>query len=87
MVSFIKLAILQIQTTHHILIGGLEFVEQHFLVEDLREGATDGRDYPDPVGGAPSPGLLLVLHVLHEGLGGRVVVSNGDAYLLSNTNV
>ena len=87
MESFIKLAILQIQATHHILIGGLEFVEEHFLMEDLRDGATDGRDYPDPVGGAPSPGLLLVLHVLHEGLGGCVVVGYGDAYLLSNTNV
>lgn len=72
----------ELQSADHVFVGRFQFVEKHFLVEHLGEGAAHRRHYPDPVRGAPSPRLLLVLHVLHERLGGRVVVRDGHAHLL-----
>lgn len=72
----------EFKAADHVFIGRFQFVEKHFLVEHLGEGATHRRHYPDPVRGAPSPRLLFVLHVLHERLGGRVVVRDGNAHLL-----
>lgn len=72
----------ELQSADHVFVWRFQFVEKHFLVEHLGEGAAHRRHYPDPVRGAPSPRLLLVLHVLHERLGGRVVVRDGHAHLL-----
>lgn len=76
----------ELQSADHVFVWRFQFVEKHFLVEHLGEGAAHRRHYPDPVRGAPSPRLLLVLHVLHERLGGRVVVRDGHAHLLKKDN-
>lgn len=63
--------------SHLVLEGGGEAVVEHLLVEDGRDAPGHGRDDPDPVPRAAAAHTVLVLHVLHEGLGGRVVVHDG----------
>ncbi len=60
-----------------VLVGGLQLVVEHFLVEDGRQRAADGRDDPHPVGGTAPAKAVFILQVLHEGLGGGVVVHYG----------
>lgn len=62
-----------------VLVGGLEVVEGHLLVEDGREGAGDGRHDPHPVRRAASSLVLLVGHELNEGLGRSVVINESHA--------
>jgi hypothetical protein len=68
--------------THLVLVRRLQIVEGHLLVEDGSGGARERRHDPDPVGGTAVAEAHLVLQVLHEGLGGGVVVHYGDALLL-----
>lgn len=65
-----------------VLVGGLQVVQGHLLVEDGREGARDGRHDPHPVGRAPASLPVLVGEELHEGLGHGVVVDQRHLRLL-----
>lgn len=65
------------RSSHLVLIGGGEAVVEHFLVENRRDASWHGRHNPHPVAGAAASHPVLVLHVLHEGLGGRVMVHYG----------
>ena len=67
---------------HLVTEGGAELVVDHLLVEDRGEAARDGGHDPDPVSRAPSPRPQLILHVLHKGLSGCVVVHDGHFGLL-----
>ena len=62
------------QAAHLVLEGGGEAVVKHLLMEDGRDAPGHGGNDPHPVPRAASAHPELVLHVLHEGLGGRVVV-------------
>lgn len=57
--------------------GGGKPVVEHLLVEDRGDAAGHGGHDPHPVGRAAAPAAVLILHVLNEGLGGRVVVHDG----------
>lgn len=46
-------------------------------MEDGGDAARHGGHDPHPVSGAASPAVVFILHVLNEGLGGRVVVNDG----------
>lgn len=46
-------------------------------MEDRGDAARHGGHDPHPVGGAAPPAAVFILHVLNEGLGGRVVVNDG----------
>ena len=46
-------------------------------MEDRGDTARHGGHNPHPVGGAAPPAAVFILHVLDEGLGGRVVVNDG----------
>ena len=65
-----------------VLVGRFEFVVEHLLVEDGAGAARDGRYDPHPVGRRAPAQPHLVLHVLHERLGGRVVVRDGHTLRL-----
>lgn len=65
-----------------VVIEGREDIVQHLLVEDGGDAARHGRHDPHPVCGAAAPRAELALHVLHEGLGGRVVIHDGHILLL-----
>lgn len=62
--------------TNHIVIGGVQHIVEHFLVENGGAGARQGRDNPDPVSWAATAKSLLVFQVLHETLTRRVVIDN-----------
>lgn len=64
-------------TAHLVLKGGCETVVEHLLVKDWGDAARHGRHDPHPVTRAATPHPVLILHVLHERLGGRVMVHNG----------
>lgn len=57
--------------------GGGESVVEHLLVEDRGDAARHGRHNPHPVCRTAPPAAVFILHVLNEGLGGRVVVDDG----------
>lgn len=57
--------------------GGGEPVVEHLLMENRGDAARHGGHNPHPVGRAAPPAAVLILHVLNERLGGRVVVNNG----------
>lgn len=57
--------------------GGGEPVVEHLLVEDRGDAARHGGHDPHPVCRTAPPAAVFVLHVLNEGLGGRVVVNDG----------
>ncbi len=61
----------------------LELVAEHLLVEDGRGRRGQWWDYVVPVGRTPAAARLLLLVVLHERLGGRVVIHEGYLVLLS----
>lgn len=67
---------------HLVLEGGRQAVVEHLLVEDGGDAARHGRHDPDPVGRTAPPAAVLVLHVLDEGLGGRVVIHDGHLVTL-----
>lgn len=74
-------------TAHLVLKGGCETVVEHLLVEDWGDAARHGRHDPHPVARAAAPHPVLILHVLHERLGGRVMVHDGHfACLAGGTN-
>lgn len=60
-----------------VLEGGGEPVVEHLLVEHRGDAARHGGHNPHPVCRTAPPAAVFVLHVLNEGLGGRVVVDNG----------
>lgn len=62
---------------HLVLIGRGQAVIKHFLVENRRDASWHGRHNPDPVSRAATSHPVLVLHVLHEGLSGWVMVHYG----------
>lgn len=66
-----------------VLEGGREAVVEHLLMEDRGDAARHRRDDPHPVGRAAPAAPVLVLHVLDEGLGGRVVIHDGHLVTLS----
>lgn len=66
-----------------VLEGGREAVVEHLLMEDGGDAARHRRDDPHPVGRAAPAAPVLVLHVLDEGLGGRVVIHDGHLVALS----
>ena len=55
-------------------------------MEDGSEGAAHGRDDPHPVGRTAATQPLLVLQVLHEGVGGCVVIRDRHACRLHAAN-
>lgn len=57
--------------------GGCEAVVEHLLVENWGDASRHGWHDPHPVSRTAPTAAVLVLHVLDEGLGGRVVVHNG----------
>lgn len=57
--------------------GRGEPVVEHLLVEDRGDAPRHGGHDPHPVRGAAPPAAVFILHVLNEGLGGRMVVDNG----------
>ena len=63
--------------SHLVLKGRGEAVVEHLLVENGRDASGHGRHDPHPVSGTAAAHPILVLHVLHEGLGGRVMVYYG----------
>lgn len=70
--------IMHLMCVHHlVLIRGCEAVIEHFLVENRCDASWHGRHNPHPVSGAATSYPVLVLHVLHEGLGSRVMVHYG----------
>lgn len=74
-------------TAHLVLKGRCETVVEHLLVEDWGDAARHGRHDPHPVARAAAPHPVLILHVLHERLGGRVMVHDGHfACLAGGTN-
>lgn len=62
---------------HLVLVGRCQAVIEHFLVENRRDASWHGRHNPHPVSRAAASHPVLVLHVLHEGLSGWVVVHDG----------
>lgn len=46
-------------------------------MEDWGDAAGHGGHNPHPVSRAAPPAAVFILHVLNEGLGGRVVVNDG----------
>lgn len=57
-------------------------------MEDWGDAAWHGWHNPHPVTWAAAPDTVLILHVLHERLGGWVVVHNGNfACLEEDTNL
>lgn len=62
---------------HLVLIGRCEAVIEHFLVENRRDASGHWRHNPHPVSRAAASHPVLVLHVLHEGLSGWVMVHYG----------
>lgn len=65
------------QGSHLVAEGGAQVVVDHLLVEDRCETAREGGHDPGPVRRAPAPCPPLCCQVLHEGLGGCVVVHDG----------
>lgn len=65
-----------------VVIEGSEDIVQHLLVEHGGYAAWHGRHDPDPVCGAAAARAVLALHVLQEGLGGRVVIHDGHILFL-----
>lgn len=60
-----------------VLKAGREPIVEHLLVEDGGDTARHGGHNPHPVGRAATTTAVFVLHVLDEGLGGRVMVNDG----------
>lgn len=46
-------------------------------MEDRGDASRHGGHNPHPVSGAAPPAAVFILHVLDEGLSGRVVVNDG----------
>ena len=65
-----------------VLVRGLEYIVEHFQMKHGRQVTAERRHHPDPVGGTAAPQVILVLVVFHEGLGGRMVVRDGNVVLL-----
>lgn len=65
------------QGSHLVAEGGAQVVVDHLLVEDGCEAAREGGHDPGPVRGTPPPRPPLRHQMLHEGLGGCVVVHDG----------
>lgn len=65
-----------------IVVEWRQNIVQHLLVEHRGDAPGHWGDQPNPVCRAASSGPVLILHVLHEGLGSCVVVHDGHILLL-----
>lgn len=72
-----QIRIFLIPPTHLVLKGRGEAIVEHFLVENRCDTSWHGRHNPHPVSRTATSHPVLILHVLHEGLCGWVMVYYG----------